>query len=162
MRLALFDGRVVVGLATVFAVVWALGGDRVGAAAGCLAIGAGLMELRGVGRLKLGDPEGMRWLVRSQGAVFLVVLGYAVARIWTYDHALVMGQVMTPQMQRQLTEAGLQGADVDTFVRVVFVLTYVILVLVVGAYQGWLAWYFHRRRGAVRVALEEGETRATE
>lgn len=159
VRLASMDGRMLVVLGGVFAGWSALIGDGVGATAGCLALGAAFIELHGVGRLKLGDPEATRWLVRSQLVLLAVILFYVAARIATFDAAL-MQTLLTPELIESFRNAGLGEDEIMPMVESFYRFMYVVVGLAATAYQGGMALYYHRRRDPVRIALESDDPMA--
>lgn len=152
LRLASVDGRMLMILGGFFAALSALGGDGIGATAGCLATGAAVVELHGVGRLKLGDPESIRWLVRSQLLLLAVILLYVIARIATFD-PVQMRALITPDLVESFRNAGLAEADIMPVVENVYRFVYLVVGMVATTYQGGMALYYHRRRETVRVAL---------
>lgn len=153
LRLATVDGRVLLIVAGIFAVLSALGGDRLGAVVGCLAAGAGAVELHGVGRLRLGDAGGMTWLVRSQLALLAVVFLYVMARLMSFDPVL-MQTLLTPERTESFRLAGLTDEEIMPLVETVYRMTYGAVALASLVYQGGMAWYYHSRRETVRTALE--------
>jgi len=153
LRLAAVDGRVLLIVAGTFAALSALGGDALGATIGCLAAGAGALELHGVGRLRLGDAGGISWLVRSQLALLAVVLSYVAARLASFD-PILMQTLLTPERTESFRAAGLTDDEIMPLVKAVYQMTYGAVALVSLAYQGGMAWYYHSRRETVRAALE--------
>ena len=150
---ATIDGRLLVIIAATFALLAAAGHEKLGALVGCLAAGAGSLELHGVHRLKLGDANGMKWLVRSQLALLGVVLAYAAIRFFTFDPELVRMLLARPDLQTQLTAAGLTVDDAIPLFKFVYQVTYVVIAGVSCVYQGGLARYYQKRRPLVQAAL---------
>ncbi|HEY0944466.1 MAG TPA: hypothetical protein VGD81_04335 [Opitutaceae bacterium] len=152
LGVATIDGRILVIIAATFALLAAAGREPLAAIVGCLAAGAGSLELHGVHRLKLGAPDGVKWLVRSQLFLLLLVLAYATIRFFTFDAELVRS-LITPEMETQLATAGLTVDQALPFFKLIYQATYVIVALVSCIYQGGLARYYRNRRGAIRQAL---------
>jgi hypothetical protein len=150
---ASIDGRLLVIIAATFALLAAAGRESLGAIVGCLAAGAGSLELHGVHRLKLGDPNGMKWLVRSQLVLLLVVLVYATIRYFTFDAELVRAVLARPEFETQLATAGVTIEQALPLFKTLYQATYVVVAFVTCLYQGGLARYYHKRRGIVRQAL---------
>jgi len=151
-RLASLDGRMLLIIATVFAMLAAIAHDAPGAAAGVLAAGAGAMELHGANRLNTGDANGMRWLVTSQLGLLAVIFGYIAVRLLLLD-AEMIDERIPPEVAARFAEAGIPREAVPEFVQRVGRIAYSLLALGSLAYQGGMALYFHRRRKAVRQAL---------
>lgn len=149
---ATIDGRILVIIAATFALLAAAGRESLAAVVGCLAAGAGSLELHGVHRLKLGDPDGVKWLVRSQLLLLTLILAYAAIRFFTFD-AEFMRSLITPEMEAQLASAGLTVDQALPIFKLIYQATYVIVGLVSCVYQGGLARYYRKRRSAVRQAL---------
>src|SRR5690606_6677631 len=76
MLVSAVEGRITMALASVFALMAAANRDVVGAVAGCIAAGAGAMEIHGGLRLRAFDLRGMDWLVRSQMLLLVTILSY--------------------------------------------------------------------------------------
>ena len=148
MRLAMLDGRVVLVIAATFGLMAAGSREAVSAIIGMLAAGAGAMELHGATKLREGDPQGVSWLVRSQLALLLVIVTYCVLRLTHFDESLAQ-MVITPQVEQTFVDSGLSTDDIVPMLRKIYYGTYVIVGLVTVFYQGGMARYYHRRRGAV-------------
>ncbi len=144
----MFDGRVVLTLATVFALLAAASREPTGTIVGLLAAGAGAMELHGATRLREGDPTGMKWLVRSQLGLLVVIVGYCIARLMHFDEALI-ARAITPEIEQQFQQAGLGQEEIMPLFRTAYYATYVVVGMVTLFYQGAMARYYHRRRAAV-------------
>lgn len=153
VRLASVDGRMLMILGGLFAALSAVTGDAIGAIAGCLATAAAIVELHGVGRLKIGDPEAIRWLVRSQLILLAVILLYVLARIATFD-PVQMRALITPDLVESFRNAGLAEPDIMPVVEGFYRFVYIVVGAVATTYQGGMALYYHRRREPVRIALE--------
>ncbi|GAB1488941.1 hypothetical protein MASR2M8_13890 [Opitutaceae bacterium] len=153
LRLASVDGRMLMIMGGLFAALSALGGDIIGAMAGCLATAAAFVELHGVNRLKIGDPDAMRWLIRSQLALLAIILLYVVARIATFDPEQ-MRALITPELVESFRNAGLAEHEIMPVVESFYRFVYGVVGVVATTYQGGMAIYYHRRREPVRIALE--------
>ena len=151
-RLSSLDGRMLLIIATVFALLAAAAHDAPGAAAGVLAAGAGAMELHGSNRLREGDAEAVRWLIASQLGLLVVVLGYVTVRLTLLRPELIEERI-TPQIAAQFAAAGVSREAIPELVQQVARWAYGLLALGSCAYQGGMAWYFQRSRRAIRSAL---------
>jgi hypothetical protein len=150
------------------AVVAALGtlvtlalGDLSGTLVGLLAVGSGTMEIRGHKRLKRRDPEGMKWLVRSQLLLLGVLLAYCATRLGSFDADTAMAN-LTPDMEALLKEAGLARSDILPLVRTAYLGTYTAVALTCLIYQGGLALYYRSRIRPVTEALAAPPSLAAE
>jgi hypothetical protein len=159
LRTAKLNGTSVLALAGLFAVLSAMGGDRLGALIGVVIAGAGAFELHGAGLLRQGVVKGVSWLVASQVYLLLAILVYAAWRLFNYDPELmrrVSEQALkTPEIQAKLLETGTSEEDMLRLVRLFYHLTYMILAVATFFYQGAMVLYYRRRRPAIEVALRE-------
>jgi hypothetical protein len=153
VRVAWTDGRILLLIAGVFALFAASIREGPGTIAGVLAAGAGALELHGVNMLQRGDARAIRWLIASQVLLFATICGYVVARWLTFDPA-VIERLLSPEIQAQFTAGGIQHAEIVPMIRQVYQIGYGVLILASLAYQGGMAWYFFRRRAAIRQALD--------
>jgi hypothetical protein len=149
LRVAKLDGTSVLVIAGVFALLSALAGDFVGAVIGLLVAGAGAIELHGTTLLHHGEARGMNWLVGSQLFLLLTILGYCALRL-THPSFGPLRAAVTDDMKISLEAAGYTP---DSFIRLVYNLTYAAVAIVTFFYQGGMAVYYHRRRGPVARAL---------
>ena len=147
-RVAVFDGRIVLTFATVFALLAAASREPTGTIAGLLAAGAGAMELHGATRLREGNATGMKWLVRSQLGLLVVIVGYCIARLMHFDEAL-FARALTSEIEAQFREAGLKDEAIMPLFRTAYYATYVVVGCVTLFYQGAMARYYHRRIATV-------------
>lgn len=154
LRLARTDGRMLLIISGAFAVVSAMGQQGLGAVAGCLAAGAGALELHGASLLRQGDARGMGWLVRSQLALMVVIIGYVIARMMTFDPEL-MRSLITPEMRDQLATVGVPEDQIIPRVKHVYQFMYTVVAVVTVAYQGGMAIYYLRRKAVVEQALTQ-------
>lgn len=153
-RLARFEGRSILILSGVFAVLAALNRDVTGALAGCLAAGTGALELNGVNRLRQSDASGLDWLVRSQLLLLATVLFYAGARIAQFDPSLLQ-QVINSETRAEFSDLGLTEEQILPLLERGYRTLYVTVAIVTFFYQGAMALYYHRRRDAIQTALAE-------
>ena len=149
LRVARFDGLSVLVVAGLFALLAAAMGDYVGAIIGVLVAGAGAIELHGVTLLRHGAPRGMRWLIGSQFFLMLSVLAYCALRL-AHPELAPMRAAVTDEMKAQLEVI---GWSVEQFTGLVYRITYVAVAIATVIYQGGMAFYYQRRRGAVTSAL---------
>ena len=152
-RLARFEGRSLLILAGLFSLLAAYQRDGIGAFAGCLAAAVGVVELNGVNRLRQASISGLSWIVGSQIALLFTVLTYAILRATTFDPTAV-ARVLTTETRAEFAELGLREDQILPMLEKSYVGLYVTIGLVSVVYQGAMALYYHRRRDAVRRALE--------
>jgi hypothetical protein len=158
LRIAGTDGRMLLIVAGAFALLSAINQQGLGAAAGCLAAGCGALELNGASRLRQGDLRGLAWLVRSQLLLLAVIVGYAIARIQTFD-AELMRSLLTDDMVKTFAEAGVGEDQILPMVEAVYGFMYGVVAFVSLIYQGGLALYYRRKAAAVAAALDEAGER---
>jgi hypothetical protein len=149
-RVARFDGMSILVVAGVFALISALAGDFVGAVIGLLVAGAGAMELHGVTLLHHCEPRGMDWLWGSQCFLLLTVLGYCAFQFARAKLPALPAEVET--LIRQ--DADQLGITTEEFLRMFNRMLYGGVAVATFVYQGGMAFYYLRRRTAVRRALE--------
>jgi hypothetical protein len=149
LRVARLDGMSVTFIAGLFALISAVAGDGLGAVIGLLVAGAGAIELHGATLLTHGDPRGMRWLVNSQLILSATVIGYCALRLLHPSFEPLLAAV-TDDMKASLAAADWTPVE---FVRFVYTTTYVAVAIVTFFYQGGMALYYFKRRGAVARAL---------
>jgi hypothetical protein len=152
-RVARIDGLSILIVASVFAVLAAVGGDVVGAIVGLLVAGAGALELHGAALLTQGETRGMNWLVNSQLFLLLAILVYCGLRLLHPDFTLLRASV-TDEAKASLTAL---GWTVDEFLKVMNTITCLVFALVSCFYQGGMAIYYFRRRAAVAKALAHAD-----
>jgi uncharacterized protein (TIGR04145 family) len=150
LRVANFDGMCVLAIAGMITLAVASTGNYVAAAIGLLIAASGAFELHGAGLLRAGDPRGMQWLIASQPYLLIVVLGYCVLRLTSYDPAEVQA-VMTSDLRAAIAQA---NYDEEVFIRMVYVGSYAVLAVLTFIYQGLMTLFYYRRRSAILMALE--------
>jgi hypothetical protein len=152
LQIATMDGRLVMIVATFFAVLNAAAQQGLGAIVGCLVAGAGALELHGAGLLRAGALRGVDWLVRSQLLLLATMLIFSAIRIASPDLSRLDQVPFTPEMLETLDQMNLTK---EQFARGVNTVVYLIVGLVTLIYQGAMAFYYHRRRAAIATALAE-------
>ena len=156
MRVARFDGISVLCLAGFFALVSAASGDVSGAAFGLLIAAAGAVELQGRGRIRAADRRGMSWLIGSQLYLMSVVLGYVGYRLANPDSDPILRAAKTA-LSDEIRQAGMDPAQfMAEFPKELRLLYFAVAGLTI-LYQGGMALYYMRRRGAVEAAIDEDE-----
>jgi hypothetical protein len=161
MRTASIDGRLLLFVPGVFAVMSAMAGSVTGALASVLAAGLGALELHGVAMLGGGDSRGMVWLVRAQLLLMALILFYAGWQMTHFDtthyasHADAMFEQMPDWYKKMLDANGMSRADFPRLLRAGYMMIYVVAGFVTIVYQGLMARYYHRRRIPVEIALGE-------
>ena len=151
--IASLDGKSVValaGLGTIAAAVW---GDVGATVAGGLIFAAGWLELRGVGLLRRRESRGVDLLVFSQLALLAVIWGYVAHRL-VAGSSEVLDAVLTPERLHELARRGVDTDLLKTLIRRIMPVAYGAVALVSLAYQGGMAWFFHRQRRAIQAALK--------
>jgi hypothetical protein len=106
-----------------------------------------------VNRLRQASISGLSWIVGSQIALLFTVLTYAILRATTFDPTAV-ARVLTTETRAEFAELGLREDQILPMLEKSYVGLYVTIGLVSVVYQGAMALYYHRRRDAVRRALE--------
>jgi hypothetical protein len=161
MRTASIDGRLLLFVPGVFAVMSAMAGGITGALASVLAAGLGALELHGVSMLGGGDARGMVWLVRAQLLLMALILFYASWQMTHFDaafyaqHADAMFDQMPDWYKKMLDDSGMGRADFPLLMKAGYMMTYVVVGFVTIVYQGLMARYYHLRRIPVEIALGE-------
>lgn len=139
-------------------------GGLLGLGMGVFIIVGGVMEIKGYRRLRRRHFDGMKLLVRSQLVVLGAVWAWAVPSLVSFDPTYLKEQVI-PNMREILSTAGMNldsvlgqvGISINQVVPLVhlfFVTVYASIMLATLIYQGGMAWYYHRQRGAVEAALK--------
>jgi hypothetical protein len=154
LTIATIDGRILVFLAGSFGLVSALMLDGVGAAAGLLAAAAGWLELRGVNQIKRGHLDGVNRLVASQLLVIGIVVMYALYRMAHFNLA-EWQRWFIPAVRERLEVLDISVESAQASLRQLYVGLYKVVALLTLLFQGGMAWYSHRRRAAIRLALAE-------
>jgi len=153
LRVARFNGWIVLVISGAFALGSASIHDTVGTAVGLLIAGAGAMELHGASRLNHGAAQGVNWMIGSQFYLMAVVFGYIGLRLQHVDTGSLQ-PYLTQEQHQAIAQAGL---TTDEFLRAVYVSTWCLVGGVTLIYQSAMAIYYHRRRGSIAAALQEAE-----
>lgn len=154
LGLAKFNGRSVVIIASLGALLSVAFGDWIGTAVGLVVAYGGGVELAGRRRLLRSDPAGVSQLVRAQWIVLGAILVYCARQVASFDLETAMGSV-TPALRSQLAEAGFDLAPIMPLVRLAFYATYVTIAIVTLVYQGGMARYYGRRAPAIGQAISD-------
>jgi hypothetical protein len=151
---------IVAGLGTL--VAFALG-DPIGISVGLLVTLGGALEVHGYRLLQRRDAGGMRWLTRSQLVVLATIWSYGLSRLLSFDAGYVQDQVIPDarttlaargiDLDSMLAEAGLDSANIVSWVRLFFLVLYGSVLLTALVYQGGLFLYYRWRTAAVEEAL---------
>ena len=152
LNVATIDGRLLMIVAGSLAILHAAAYEATGAIIGCLVAGAGALELHGAGLLRAGDSRGMNWLVRSQLVLLAVMLIYAAMKLMTPPEVIMREIRFTEELTQAIEQSGLTKLQFARFFQLV---AYPTIGLVTLLYQGAMAIYYHRRRAAVSLALDE-------
>ena len=160
IRTAGIDGRLLLWTSGAFALVSAAGHFSLGAIAGLAAAGTGALEIHGATLLSRTDSKGLDWAIRAQLLLLVTILFYCAARLMTFDPEFVRTH-MTPDLQTYITQSGLSTEQFIDLLRQFWLIGYIVVAIVSVFYQGGMALYYARRRGAISQALEEtGQTPA--
>lgn len=156
LRVAHIDGRLLLFIAGGFALLSAWAGDHVGAIVGCCAAGAGAWELHGVGRLRSYAVDGVSDLIGSQVLLLAVIFAYVGYQLSHFDPEGILA-AMTPELKERFSELGI-GADQHLpLLKQSYFIGYIVVALVSLVYQGGLALFYRRSRGAIVRAFEDAE-----
>ncbi|HVU17221.1 MAG TPA: thymidine phosphorylase [Candidatus Didemnitutus sp.] len=163
-RLAALDAWGYVIIAGICALATLGFGDLLGAIVGLLIVVGGVIELRGLGRLKRRDASGMKLLVRAEFWVLAVITVYCARCLGSFDAGYLRDDVI-PHMRETASAFGANFDDLIRdglhlspdqlvpFIRKVFFLFYGTVLAVTFLYQGGMALYFRRRVAVVTEAL---------
>jgi len=157
LAISRLNGWSVAVVASLGTIATLLLGDLTGTLVGLLAIGSGVMEIRGHRLVARRQAEGMKWLVRSQLLLLGVLLAYCATRLGSFDAETAMAN-LTPDMEAVLKEAGLERADILPLVRITYLATYGAVALTCLIYQGGMALYYSRKRDPVTQALTTNQS----
>ena len=127
-------------------------GDWLSLGLGALVGAFGWLEVKGSRMLRRRDPEGMKWLIRSQMLLLALILAYCASRLGSFDAESAMAN-LTPDMEAMLKEAGLNRADIVPLVHQMFLTIYLSVALASILYQGGLALYYRSKTALVTAAL---------
>ncbi|MFH1496313.1 MAG: hypothetical protein ABII82_00680 [Verrucomicrobiota bacterium] len=152
LTIARLDGLSVVGVAAAGSGLAAIMGDPTGTVVGGGVVLAGMLELAGVRSLKNGRVGGVDRLVASQLLLLALIWSYVGARLWQGTDTMV-ARLLTPDRLAQLAGWGVDTGRLLDLVHLTLPITYGVIVLATLAYQGGLALFYHRQRGAIRSAL---------
>ena len=156
LRLASFDGRVLVGLAGAFAIFAAINHDAPPMVAGVLAVGMGVFELHGTNRLREGLADGINWIIASQIGLMLTLFLYAGWRIANFDVDTLINSLppdVIATMETQLRSQNVPIAELPNNLLLANIMIFALLALVAFFYQGGMALYYHKKRSAVALVL---------
>lgn len=144
-------------IAGVFAVLAAVRGEVVPAAAGLLVAGAGAMERHGAMLMEAGEPRGIRWAMVAELLAMFFILAYCQVRLIAID-LTPLRPLVNDELKRQLAT---EGIGIDEFLQYTYRLVYISVGVTTVIYQGAMAIYYLRRRRAVDAALLADEPGAT-
>jgi hypothetical protein len=153
------EGRSVVVIAGIGAVISLLSADLLGVVVGTLAAAAGVVILRGVKLLKASQPRGLVWLVRGELGLLNVILIYAAIMLIRLALGGADGMV-SADTRSMLASAGLWGPEQKRLFVQSYELTYALVAALSLIFQGGMALYYHRNRAAIHEALAGAKTPA--
>jgi len=153
MRTARLNGWSIALFAGFCALISLAFGDLVGAGIGLVVTAGGVVEIRGLRRLRRYDADGgMTLLIRAQLIVLGIIWVYSLGQLAGFDPQLALGN-MTPDMKAMLDQIGVGETELLRLVRLSFYTLYASVLFATLLYQGGLALYYRNRRAAVREAL---------
>jgi hypothetical protein len=152
LRLASFDGRILMIVAGTLALLHASAYQLPGAIVGCLVAGAGALELHGAGLLRNGEARGVDWLVRSQWLLLATMLIFAATQLISPDLSQIDRVKFTPEMLQTLDELNLTK---EQFAKLTNTIVYLTVGIVTLLYQGAMILFYQRHRRAVTLAVAE-------
>lgn len=156
LRVAHFDGRLLVVIAGTFAILAAMSRHAPPTIAGVIAAGWGATEIHGAGRLRHGDPRGLDWMIWSQIGLMLTVFVYA-GWMMTHFDALETLNSLPPLARESLEEqfhlAGISLAEIPAYLRHMATVMYSLVALLTFVFQGLMARFYHRARPAVDMVI---------
>lgn len=130
----------------------------IGCVIGALVASAGLLELRGRARIKLGDSKGFNAMITAQLIVLVTLCTYAASKLLNYDEAAVTTAIM-PRLEEALARQGVSPADFDlhAMIRAVYFATYFAVIVATVLFQGGLALLYNSRRKRFEAAATTNE-----
>ncbi len=152
VRVANVDGICVMAIAGMVALAAASSGNWTGTGIGLAVAAAGAIELHGVGLLRAGRAEGMKWVIASQPYLCAVLLGYCAWRLSAPDLS-ALRMAMTDPLREQLAAGGWEE---EAFLNFAYRMSYMAIAIGTLVYQGAMTVYFLKRKPAV-IAAVEGE-----
>ncbi|AWI09736.1 hypothetical protein [Ereboglobus luteus] len=163
MKVARFDGHMIMWIAGIGALLAAAGGNYTAAMVACLVAGTGAMEIQGSQQLARGDEMGVNWLVRAQLLLMFVILAYATWQLTHFNEEFY--RELIPQFREYTEQASrrykvdnpydaLDDAQLMLLFRMCHTLLYATVGFVTCIYQGLMARYYHKRRAAIAQALD--------
>ncbi len=159
IRVSRFDGKMLVIIATTFAIISALNHHAPPTIAGVIAAGLGLLEMQGSDRLQNGDPKGLDAMIMAQLGLLATVFCYAGWMLTHFDPATFIAQIPGPVMadlEQQLELAGYSGADLPRFYQGLNTLVYLLVASLTLVFQGMMIRFYHRARPAVTQVIFGG------
>jgi|HubBroStandDraft_5_1064220.scaffolds.fasta_scaffold213866_1 hypothetical protein len=157
-RVARFDGTSILAVSGSVALLSAAYRDVTGATVGLMVAAAGAIELHGVGLLRTNNIAGVRWLVSAQVWLMGVILAYVAYRIARPDIEGFLQFVSAGPVADSFEQAAAEaGETVRQYILDAFRAFYFAVALLTVVYQGGMAIYYIRRRGAIQVAFDEEE-----
>ena len=150
LRLAQIAGICVLAVPGFFALASASLGDVTGVIVGLLVAAAGAVELHGADLLRAGEPRGTSWLVSSQIYLMIVIIAFCGWQL-THMNLTLWRMALTSDVKASIAQTGLTE---EQFLATTYRFGYRLIALITFFYQGGMALYYFRRRGAVLQALE--------
>jgi hypothetical protein len=150
LRRARANGTGVLTVGSIFALIAASGGEVIPVMAWLLVAGTGAMALHGATLLNGGEPRGLHWLVGGQLFCMAFILSLCAWQLVHVDLSPLRDS-LTGDLRSSIRQMGLTENE---FLLLSYRLTYGFIALVTLLYQGSMAWFYHRRRRAVALALE--------
>jgi len=156
LRVANFDGRLLVVIAGTFALMAAMSRNLPPTLAGVLASGWGIAEMHGANKLRNGDPKGLDWMIWSQLGLMITVFFYAGWMMTHFDATEFLNAVPAlalENLENQFAEAGLSTVDMPRYFASMSTVVYSLVALLTFIFQGMMARFYHRSRPAVETVI---------
>lgn len=118
---------------------------------GLLAAGAGAIELHGAGLLGHGDRRGINWLIASQPVLLAIIYIYCAIRL---SHPEIPPIPESQQVEFERTASQL-GMSTEELFRTIYRFTIMTVAVAATLFQGWMLFYYIRRRSTVAQAADE-------
>lgn len=156
LRVASFDGRLLVAIAGTFALLSAMNHVLPQTVVGVIASGWGIAEIHGANKLGNGDPRGLDWMIWSQLGLMLTIFFYAGWMMTHFDAMEMLGSLpprSRDQFELIFQNAGISEMEKPAYLRSLMTFVYSIVALVTFLVQGLMARFYHRSRPAIETVV---------
>ena len=164
IRVARVNGTGVLVIAGAFALMSAADHQVMPALLGLLVALSGAAEIHGAGNIARGRADGVGWLVGSQIFLLLVILGYCGYRL-AFPDMTELREFVNGDLNTQMAQSGMDfktkmaesGLTVEEGIKALYSFWYTTIAISTVIYQGLMARYYAKRRGAVEIALGQDD-----